>query len=84
MTFSGHFFAMCIFIFHKTEVLMVILRSLTSLTYDWFKIYDTKRKYFHFFFFCDFVQKQTFALFCVFCVLVFFVITFKPIISKTC
>ena len=43
-TVSGHFFAICIFIFHKTEVLTVILRYLTGLTYDWFKSYDTKQK----------------------------------------
>ena len=43
---------------------MVILRCLTGLTYDWFKSYDTKPKYFHFF-----VQKQTFASFAFFVIL---------------
>ena len=71
MTFSGHFLAIRMFIFHKTEVLTVILRCLTGLTYYWFKSYDTKRKYFHFFFFCDFVQKQTFATFTFFAFLCF-------------
>ena len=71
------------FIFHKTEVLTVILRCLTGLTYYWFKSYDTKRKYFYFFFFCDFVQKQMFATFTFFCVFVFFVITFVPIKNQT-
>jgi hypothetical protein len=42
MTFSGHFLAIRMFIFHKTEVLTVILRCLTGLTYYWFKSYDTK------------------------------------------
>ena len=30
---------------------MIILRCLTGLIYDWLKSYDTKHKYFHFFFF---------------------------------
>ena len=34
-----------------TEVQTVILRCLTGLKSDWFKDYDTKRKYFHFWFF---------------------------------
>ena len=55
------FFAICMFIFHKIEVLTVILRCLTGLTYDWVKSYDPKWKYFHFFFCCDFVQKQRFS-----------------------
>ena len=38
-TISGHFFAICIFIFHKTEVQTVILRCLMGLNLDWFKIY---------------------------------------------
>ena len=37
---SGLFFDICMFIFHKTEVLTVILRCLIGLTYDWFKNYD--------------------------------------------
>ena len=44
MTVPGHFFAMCMFIFHKTEVLTVILRGLTGLTYYWLKSYDKKHK----------------------------------------
>ena len=71
MTFSCHFLAIPMFIFHKTEVLTVILRCLSGHTYDWFKSYDTKRKYFHFFFFCDFVQKQKFASFAFFAFLCF-------------
>ena len=70
-TISGPFFANYISIFHKTEILTVILRCLTGLTYDWLKSYDTKRKYFHFFFFCDFVQKQIFASFMFFTFLCF-------------
>ena len=33
-----------LFIFNKTEVQMVILRYLTSLNHNWYKIYDTKHK----------------------------------------
>ena len=33
--FLDIFFAICVFIFHKTEVLTVILRSLTGLNLDW-------------------------------------------------
>ena len=35
-------------IFHKTEVQVVILRCWTGLNPNWFKSYDTKRKYFSF------------------------------------
>ena len=72
------FFAICMFIFLKTEVLTVILRCLTGLTYDLIKSYDTKHKYFHFFC-CHFLQKQTFASFAFFAFLCFFAITFVPI-----
>ena len=41
-TISGHFFAMCIFIFHKTEVHTVILRCWTGLNLDWFKNYGLR------------------------------------------
>ena len=75
-TISGHFFANYMSIFHKSEVQMVILRCLTGLNSDWFKSYDTKCKYFHFWFFCNFVLLHTFAFFCVFA---FCVITFVPI-----
>ena len=57
-TIPGHFFAICVSIFHKTEVLTVILRCLTGLIYDWLKIYDAKRKYFHFFFFFAILYKN--------------------------
>ena len=50
-TIFGHFFANCMSIFHKTEVQTVILVYLTGLKSDWFKGYDTKCKYFHFWFF---------------------------------
>ena len=78
-TISGHFFAICMFLFHKTEVLTVILRCLTGLTYDWLKSYDTKGKYFHFFVFLWFCTKTDIYFFCVFCVFAFFVITYVPI-----
>ena len=38
------FFANYMFIFHKTEIQMVILRCLTSLNLNWYKSYDTKHK----------------------------------------
>ena len=41
---SGHFLAICIFIFHKTEVQMVILRCLTGLNLNWFKSYGLRCK----------------------------------------
>ena len=41
-TLSGHFLANCINIFHKTEVLTVILMCLMGQNLNWFKIYDTK------------------------------------------
>ena len=41
-------------------------RGITGLNSDWFKSYDTKCKYFHFFLFCNFVQKHAFRVFCVF------------------
>ena len=44
-TISSQFFAIYISIFHKTEVLTVILRCWTSLNHNWFKSYDTKRKW---------------------------------------
>ena len=39
---SGHFFANCMLIFHKTEVQMVILRCLTGLHLDWFRHYGLR------------------------------------------
>ena len=42
MTFVRPFLAIFlpynVHVFHKTEVLTVILRCLTGLTYDWFKV----------------------------------------------
>ena len=42
MTFSGHFFTTRVFIFHKTEVLTVILRYLMGLNLDWVKSYGLR------------------------------------------
>ena len=42
MTISGHFFASCMVIFHKTEVQKVILRCLTGLHLDWFRLYGLR------------------------------------------
>ena len=50
-TVSGHFFAISMFIFHKTEVQRVNLRCLTDINPNLLKIYDTKSKYFLFHFF---------------------------------
>ena len=41
-TISGHFFANCINIFHKTEVQTVILVCLMGQNLNWFKIYNAK------------------------------------------
>ena len=41
-TISGHFFANCMKLFHKTEVQTVILRCLTGFNIHWFKSYDKK------------------------------------------
>ena len=41
-TISGHFFANCMFIFHKTKVQTVILRCLMGLNLDWFKRYGLR------------------------------------------
>ena len=63
---SGHFFAICIFIFHKTEVQTVILRCLMGLYLNWLKGYGLKcrkMQIFPFPFLCDFVQKHKFAFF---------------------
>ena len=41
-TISGHFFAICLPIFHKTQVQTVILRCLMGLDLDWFKFYGLR------------------------------------------
>ena len=41
-TISGHCFASCMNIFHKTEVQKVILKCLTGPYLIWFKSYDTQ------------------------------------------
>ena len=40
--FLAIFFAKCMFIFNKTEVLTVILRCLAGLNLDWFKNYGLR------------------------------------------
>ena len=42
MNFSVHFFIICVFVVHKTEVLTVILRCLTGQTLDWIKRYGLR------------------------------------------
>ena len=42
---SGHFFAKYSNSFHKTELLMVILKGLTCQTLNWIKSYDTNHKF---------------------------------------
>ena len=67
-TVSDHFFAICIFIFHKTEVKTVILRCLIGLDLNWFKSYGlkcSKTQIFSIPFFCNVVQKHRFAYFVV-------------------
>ena len=44
-TISSNFFDNYHYIFHKNEVLTVILRGWTGLNLNWFKSYDTKRKW---------------------------------------
>ena len=78
-TVSGHFFAICIFIFHKTEAHTVILRCTMGLNLNWFKSYGlrcSKMQSFPFLIFNDFVKKTQM---CVFCIFGFCVITFVPI-----
>ena len=41
-TISGHFVAICTFIFHKAEVQRVILRCLMGLNFNWFKSYGLR------------------------------------------
>ena len=52
------------FIFHKTEIPTVILRCLMGPNLDLFKSYDTKRKYFHFFFFVILFKNSHLHLLC--------------------
>ena len=46
ITISGHIFAYCMFIFHKTEVQTVILMCWMGQNSNWFKRYGQKCKYF--------------------------------------
>ena len=65
-TVSDHFFAICILIFHKTEVKTVILRCLIGLDLNWFKSYGlkcSKTQIFSSLYFCDSVQNHKFAFF---------------------
>ena len=48
---SGHFFAICVFIFHKPESQTVILVYSTALNPNLLKSYDKKSNFFHFLFF---------------------------------
>ena len=41
-TIFGHFFAICIFFFHKTEVQTLNLRCLTGLNLNWFISYSLR------------------------------------------
>jgi hypothetical protein len=83
-TIPGHFFATYMFIFHKTEIQTVILRCLTSLNPNWHKSYDKNHKNIiiakdAFVCFWTKLQKKKEMEIFAFCVL-----TFEPIISKTC
>ena len=82
-TVSGHFFAISMFIFHKTEVQRVNLRCLTDLNPSLLKSYDIKSKYFHF---CFFAILQKIGQMGCFALLIFFafqVIKFVPIKIQT-
>ena len=72
------------FICHKTDIQTVILRCITSLNLNWYKNYDKKHKNAKNakdanFCFCTKSQKKKEMEIFAFCV-----ITFEPIISKTC
>ena len=82
-TVSDHFFAISIFIFNKTEVQRVSLRCLTDLNPDLLKSYDTKSKYFHFRFFCDFVENSSNGFSALLIFFAFQVIKFVPIKIQT-
>ena len=51
MISSGHFFAICMSIFHKPESQTVILVYSTALNPNLLKSYDKKSNFFHFLFF---------------------------------
>ena len=57
LTISGHFSANYIENFHKTEILMNILKCQTCLNHNWIKSYDTKHNFFVSIFF-NFVGKN--------------------------
>ena len=60
-TNSGHFFEICMIIFHKTEVQTVIMTCLTGLNSNKFWLVQKlrqKMEIFPFPFFCNFVQKH--------------------------
>ena len=72
------------FIFHKTEIPMVILRYWTSLNFNWYKGYDKRQKNIKDkkdanICFCTELQKKKEMEIFAFCVT-----TFQPIIRKTC
>ena len=72
------------FMFHKTEVQMVILRCLTGLNLDCFKSFDSKCKYFPFCFFPLLQKKESFVFFAFLGFFAFCVITVVPIMTQTC
>ena len=45
-TISGHFWAIYIYIFHKIEVQIIILRCLTSLNSNWIRTYNINHNFF--------------------------------------
>ena len=81
---SGHFSPNCMFIFHKNESQMVILRCLMSLNLNWYKSYDKKHKNAknakdENVCFCTKSQKKKEMEIFAFCI-----INFQPIINKAC
>ena len=77
-TLKGSFYDLFWPFFHKTEIIMVILRCFRGLTHNLFKNCDTKCKYFHFFCFMLFCTKTDIFTFFVICIFVFFVVPFVP------
>ena len=70
-TFSGHFFAICMFIFHKTEALTVILRCLTVQFKVGSKVMTQNANISISFFFAILYKNRYLHLFCFLCFCVF-------------
>ena len=67
-TFPCHIFAMCMFIFHKIEVLTVILRCLTGPTYDLLRTLHKTQIFPFLFFFAILYKNRRLCLLWFFCI----------------